>query len=426
MAQSEISSEFEYSASFLRILIPGTIVVSLASFLLIYIYPQYISIFKEMITESVWIILPIGSIFLIVSIIIGLMISVLNIPLTMALEGYYLEKYNKIYPIGYLRDMLQKCQWNKFVKYWDILKSAEGGSVEGALAYDNLYNYFSHCLSDPRINDEFLFSWDGIPGNDNERLIEFLKKNFGIAWVETSKIEKIENDKTIKVSTETNYLSLKLNDEQDEVNLEIDDVRIDKFVVKIENSKLNIFNDKLNDELKKCIMPTKLGNVFKSMETYSEWKYGMVGVFFWTRIYLLMSEENKKTIDKIRAFVDMYVELTWIFFFAAIVYLIVLTYNEKYIFLSLSLFILILFSLVSYYLAVESALDYGFYVRSIFDLYRDELWNKIKNKQFNKLNSLPEKERWDSVFLHLWYYNTIQCRKCGKFYELTIEHVCDR
>ncbi len=86
-----------------------------------------------------------------------------------------------------------------------------------------------------------MFSWDEIPGNDNVRLIKFLKQNFGIDWAKTAKIEKIDNGKTIKVSTQKNYLSLKLNDEQTEVNLEIDDVRTDKFVAKIENSKLNIY-----------------------------------------------------------------------------------------------------------------------------------------------------------------------------------------
>jgi predicted phage baseplate assembly protein len=87
----------------------------------------------------------------------------------------------------------------------------------------------------------YLFCWDDIPGNDDLRLREFLKQNFAIDWVETAKIEKIDNIKTIKLSYQKNYLSLKLNDEQTEVNLEIDDIRTDKFVVKIEKSKLNIY-----------------------------------------------------------------------------------------------------------------------------------------------------------------------------------------
>jgi len=53
-----------------------------------------------------------------------------------------------------------------------------------------------------------------IPGNDNVKLIKFLKKRFGIEWAEIAKIEKIDDDKTIKISNENNTLSLKLNDEK--------------------------------------------------------------------------------------------------------------------------------------------------------------------------------------------------------------------
>ncbi len=88
---------------------------------------------------------------------------------------------------------------------------------------------------------KYLFSWDKIPGRDNVILIEFLKQNFGIDWIKTAKIEKIEDGRTIKVSTEKNSLLLRLNDEKTKVSLKIDDVRTDKFIAKTENSKLNIY-----------------------------------------------------------------------------------------------------------------------------------------------------------------------------------------
>jgi hypothetical protein len=94
----------------------------------------------------------------------------------------------------------------------------------------------------------YLFSWDDIPGNDNWRLIKFLKQKFGIDWVETTKIEKIDNNKTIKLSFKNNSLSLSLKDET--VKLEIDDGRTDEFIARTENSKLNIygnFNDKFSN-----------------------------------------------------------------------------------------------------------------------------------------------------------------------------------
>ena len=90
--------------------------------------------------------------------------------------------------------------------------------------------------------DSYLFSWDEIPGNDSKRLIDFLKKNYSIDWLKTAKIEKIDDNKTIRASVEGNYLSLSLNNEKNKANLKIDDSRIDEFIVETEkeNGKLNI------------------------------------------------------------------------------------------------------------------------------------------------------------------------------------------
>ena len=69
-------------------------------------------------------------------------------------------------------------------------------------------------------------------------------QNSGIDWIKAAKIEKIDEGKTIKVFNQKNHISLKLNDEQTEVNLEFDDGRTDKLFVKIENNKLNIYKEK--------------------------------------------------------------------------------------------------------------------------------------------------------------------------------------
>ncbi len=87
----------------------------------------------------------------------------------------------------------------------------------------------------------YFFSWNEIPGKDNGELIKFLKKDFGIDWAKTAKIEKIDDDSTIRVFTEKNFLSLKLNDEEKKVNLEIDDGRAQEFTVEKKNRKLNIY-----------------------------------------------------------------------------------------------------------------------------------------------------------------------------------------
>ena len=97
----------------------------------------------------------------------------------------------------------------------------------------------------------YLFSWDEIPGNDNNKLIKYLIQKFGIDWVKDGKIEKNDDGKAIIVRTDQKILSLKLNNEKTNVNLEIDDGSTVEFIVKLENSKLNIYYYDNNEPLEK-------------------------------------------------------------------------------------------------------------------------------------------------------------------------------
>jgi len=96
--------------------------------------------------------------------------------------------------------------------------------------------------------ETYLFSWDEIPGKDDERLLEFLKQNFDGNW-EMAKIKKTHNN-TIIVSNEISSLSLKLNNEKTNVNLTINGVRAYEFNVKMEMDKLNLYVEILYEFLK--------------------------------------------------------------------------------------------------------------------------------------------------------------------------------
>lgn len=93
------------------------------------------------------------------------------------------------------------------------------------------------------LDDEFLFSWDEIPGNHNGKLIEILNQNFAIDYLEKAKIEKNDDDKTIKLTSENNSVLLKLNFEKTKATLTIDGNEADEFVLKVENGKLNVYDD---------------------------------------------------------------------------------------------------------------------------------------------------------------------------------------
>jgi hypothetical protein len=89
---------------------------------------------------------------------------------------------------------------------------------------------------------DYFFNWDKIPGNDNVRLLEFLRERYNIGWATTAKIEKIDDDKTISIYSETNSISLILADDNTQVNLKIDNVRTDDFVAKMEGKEVNIYH----------------------------------------------------------------------------------------------------------------------------------------------------------------------------------------
>jgi hypothetical protein len=86
-----------------------------------------------------------------------------------------------------------------------------------------------------------VFSWTKIPGTDDKRIREFLRKKYHIDWVSTAEISKSEDGKTIRISKEDTTLSLTLNDNDSDVILKIDNNETDKFITDERNGELNIY-----------------------------------------------------------------------------------------------------------------------------------------------------------------------------------------
>ncbi|MCX9027942.1 MAG: hypothetical protein OIN86_07145 [Candidatus Methanoperedens sp.] len=91
------------------------------------------------------------------------------------------------------------------------------------------------------INTKYLFGWDKIPGNDNGRLREYLEQNYGIDWVKTANISKINDNRTIIVSTENNSISLEINKEKTKINSKNDSIIASEFIVRTENGNVNVY-----------------------------------------------------------------------------------------------------------------------------------------------------------------------------------------
>ncbi len=102
--------------------------------------------------------------------------------------------------------------------------------------------------------EKYLFSWEDIKANDSFDFIESLIKNFGVNWARTAKIEKVEDDMTVNVSAENNFLSIKLNNKKNRATLTIPNVKAIELIVKIEKGKLNIYYERKYLRMKKCLI----------------------------------------------------------------------------------------------------------------------------------------------------------------------------
>ena len=129
----------------------------------------------------------------------------------------------------------------KYKENIDIRASPLSHGTSRLMIYDNM------AIDGKKLIDSYVFRWGEIPGNDEGRLKNFLRREYEIGWIKNAKIEKIDNDKTIEVSSNEKSLLLKLNDERTEVELKNDHNKTIKFIAKMEKDTLNIYIDSNSD-----------------------------------------------------------------------------------------------------------------------------------------------------------------------------------
>lgn len=90
--------------------------------------------------------------------------------------------------------------------------------------------------------NKYLFSWDSVPGDDNERLIRSLKDDFDIDWAENVEIPtKINDGTTIRISKDANSAEITMDEMKEKATLTISNGRTHDLIVKTENGKLKIY-----------------------------------------------------------------------------------------------------------------------------------------------------------------------------------------
>jgi hypothetical protein len=85
----------------------------------------------------------------------------------------------------------------------------------------------------------YRFSWDNVPGDDNEGLLRHLMDGYGIDWATDAEICKSDDGKTIHISKDENSVEITI-DEGEKATLKISDGGTHDLQAKEEDGKLNI------------------------------------------------------------------------------------------------------------------------------------------------------------------------------------------
>jgi hypothetical protein len=92
------------------------------------------------------------------------------------------------------------------------------------------------------------FTWNNVPGEDNENLKNFLRKEFGIDWTEDAEITKSDDCMIIHIFTDDHSAEIIMDDNEKKAILKIREGKTHNLKVKKEDGKLNIYFSSISKE----------------------------------------------------------------------------------------------------------------------------------------------------------------------------------
>ena len=105
------------------------------------------------------------------------------------------------------------------------------------------YDYLLPPFVSVNIPSQYLFSWEHVPGKDNERLIRYLDRNFRIRQVERAEIRKSDDGKTIDIRNKGKSVKIMIEEKKGKATIKINNEKISDLNVKRENGELNLYTN---------------------------------------------------------------------------------------------------------------------------------------------------------------------------------------
>lgn len=91
----------------------------------------------------------------------------------------------------------------------------------------------------------YLFNWSRVPGNDSEKLIQFLVDVLDLGWAENATITKSVDEMSINITDDGNTATITIDENKETATVKIGGETIYSLEVRIEEDTLNIYDCKI-------------------------------------------------------------------------------------------------------------------------------------------------------------------------------------
>ena len=149
------------------------------------------------------------------------------------------------------------------------------------------------------IRDEYLFSWDDVPGKDSKKLLSFLKDDCDTSWSENLEITKSNDGKMILITEGENSVKVVIDNEKEKGSIHLNDGYIYNLEVKVEMGKLKIYV--INKGLYKIFQVRGIGQTFRAIKHHC-------GVL--EKCWMLCSGDVKESQDLVDYFTNKFSKKT--------------------------------------------------------------------------------------------------------------------